>query len=58
MNSSLVSSSQMRAMEEKAFARGIEAEALMDQAGVGIAAAVQAIFSGSRVLHCLQREGK
>jgi len=34
----------MRASENAAFARGIEAEALMDQAGVGIAQAVTRFF--------------
>ena len=56
MNSSLVSSSQMRAMEEKAFARGIEAEALMDQAGAGIAAAVQQFFLDPG--YCIVYSGK
>ena len=56
MNSSLVSSSQMRAMEEKAFARGIEAEALMDQAGAGIAGAVQQFFPDPG--YCIVYSGK
>jgi hydroxyethylthiazole kinase-like uncharacterized protein yjeF len=34
----------MRAMEGEAFARGIDAEALMDQAGAGIAAAIRRFF--------------
>jgi NAD(P)H-hydrate epimerase len=34
----------MRAAEEAAFARGVEAEALMDRAGAGIAAVVQQFF--------------
>src|SRR3981081_1859826 len=34
----------MREAEEAAFARGIEVEALMDQAGSGIARAVQKFF--------------
>ena len=34
----------MRAAEEAAFARGIEVEALMDQAGAGVARAVQKFF--------------
>src|SRR5262245_41078864 len=34
----------MRASENAAFARGIEAEALMDKAGVGIAQAVTRFF--------------
>ncbi|MFL6542733.1 MAG: NAD(P)H-hydrate dehydratase [Chthoniobacterales bacterium] len=41
MESPVVSSAEMRAAEEAAFARGITAEALMDQAGAGIAQAVQ-----------------
>ena len=46
----------MRAMEEKAFARGIEAEALMDQAGAGIAAAVQQFFPDPG--YCIVYSGK
>src|ERR1051325_5363903 len=34
----------MRTAEEAAFARGIEVEALMDQAGAGVARAVQQFF--------------
>src|SRR5438132_12491101 len=34
----------MRAAEEAAFARGIEVEALMDQAGCGVARAVRQFF--------------
>ena len=56
MNSSLVSSSQMRAMEEKAFARGIEAEALMDQAGAGIAGVVRQFFPDPG--YCIVYSGK
>ncbi|MEP6685945.1 MAG: NAD(P)H-hydrate dehydratase [Verrucomicrobiota bacterium] len=56
MNSPLVSSARMRAMEEEAFARGIEAEALMDRAGVGIAAAVRQFFPKSA--HCVVYSGK
>jgi NAD(P)H-hydrate epimerase len=46
----------MRAMEEKAFARGIEPEALMDQAGAGIAAAVRQFFPNPA--HCVVYSGK
>lgn len=41
MDSPVVSSAEMRAAEEAAFARGIEVESLMDQAGAGVARAVQ-----------------
>src|SRR2546421_11004603 len=43
----------MRAAEEAAFARGIEVEALMDQAGAGVARAVRRFFprSGSCVVY-------
>ena len=41
MDSPIVSSAEMRAAEEAAFARGIEVEALMDQAGAGVARTVQ-----------------
>src|SRR5262245_55338876 len=34
----------MRAAEEAAFSRGIEVEALMDQAGAGVARAIQQFF--------------
>ena len=44
MDSPIVSSAEMRAAEEAAFARGIEVEALMDQAGAGVAATVQKFF--------------
>lgn len=44
MESPIVSAATMRAAEEAAFARGVEVEALMDQAGAGIAAAVQKFF--------------
>ena len=38
----------MRAAEEAAFARGIEVEALMDQAGAGVARAVRQFLSRLR----------
>ncbi len=56
MNSPLVSSAQMRAMEQEAFARGVEVEALMDQAGAGIAAAVRQFFPNPA--HCVVYSGK
>lgn len=44
MDSPVVSSAEMRAAEEAAFARGIEVEVLMDQAGAGVARTVQKFF--------------
>src|SRR3954453_371042 len=44
VESPIVSSAQMREAEEAAFARGIAAETLMDQAGAGIARAVRQFF--------------
>ncbi len=44
MDSPVVSSAEMRAAEEAAFARGIEVESLMDQAGAGVARSVQEFF--------------
>jgi hydroxyethylthiazole kinase-like uncharacterized protein yjeF len=44
LDSPIVSSAEMRAAEEAAFARGIEVEALMDQAGAGVARTVQRFF--------------
>lgn len=41
MESPIVNSAEMRAAEAAAFARGITAEALMDEAGAGIARAVR-----------------
>jgi len=41
LDSPVVSSAEMRAAEEAAFARGIEVESLMDQAGAGVARTVQ-----------------
>src|SRR5450631_2009806 len=46
----------MRAAEDSAFARGIEVEALMDQAGAGIARAVQQFFP--RPGSCIVYAGK
>jgi hydroxyethylthiazole kinase-like uncharacterized protein yjeF len=44
LESPIVSSAQMREAEEAAFARGVEVEALMDQAGAGVARAVRQFF--------------
>jgi hydroxyethylthiazole kinase-like uncharacterized protein yjeF len=44
VESPVVSSAEMRAAEGAAFARGITAEALMDEAGAGIARAVSRFF--------------
>ncbi len=40
----ILTSAQMRAAEEAAFARGVQVEALMDQAGGGVAQAVTKFF--------------
>ncbi len=44
MNLPILTSAQMRAAEESAFARGVEVEALMDKAGAGVAQAVTRFF--------------
>ncbi len=44
MESPVLTSAQMRGAEKAAFARGVEVEALMDQAGAGIARAVAKFF--------------
>jgi ADP-dependent NAD(P)H-hydrate dehydratase / NAD(P)H-hydrate epimerase len=44
LDSPIVSAAVMRAAEEAAFASGVEAEALMDRAGAGIAATVRQFF--------------
>ena len=44
MDSPILTSAQMRDAEKAAFARGIEVEALMDQAGAGVARAVRKFF--------------
>jgi ADP-dependent NAD(P)H-hydrate dehydratase / NAD(P)H-hydrate epimerase len=44
LNLPILTSAQMRAAEETAFARGIQVEALMDQAGAGVAQAVTKFF--------------
>jgi ADP-dependent NAD(P)H-hydrate dehydratase / NAD(P)H-hydrate epimerase len=41
----ILSSAQMRAAEEAAFARGVQVEALMDQAGAGVAQTVANFFA-------------
>ena len=56
MNSPVVTSAQMRDAENAAFARGISAEALMNQAGAGIAQTVQQFFP--RPGSCLVFSGK
>jgi hydroxyethylthiazole kinase-like uncharacterized protein yjeF len=44
LNLPILTSAQMRAAEEAAFARGVEVEALMDKAGAGVAQAVTRFF--------------
>lgn len=44
MESAVVTSAEMRALEEAAFARGVTAEGLMDQAAAGIARTVLLFF--------------
>ena len=44
MESPILTAAQMREAEEAAFARGVAVEALMDQAGVGVARAVSRFF--------------
>ena len=56
MNSPVFTSAQMRDVENTAFARGISAEALMNQAGAGIAQAVQQFFP--RPGYCFVFSGK
>ena len=56
MNCPVVSSAQMRDAENAAFARGISAEHLMNQAGSGIAETVQRFFP--RPGYCLIFSGK
>ena len=46
----------MRAAEEAAFARGISAEALMEQAGAGIARSIEKFFP--RAGKCIVFAGK
>ena len=56
MNLPILTSAQMRAAEEAAFARGVEVEALMDKAGAGIARAVTRFFD--RPGRCIVFAGK
>ena len=56
MDSPIVSAAEMRAAEEAAFDRGIEVEALMDQAGAGVARAIQQFFP--QVGECIVYAGK
>jgi hydroxyethylthiazole kinase-like uncharacterized protein yjeF len=44
LDSPILSSAQMRDAEEAAFARGVEVETLMDQAGAGVARAIGKFF--------------
>jgi ADP-dependent NAD(P)H-hydrate dehydratase / NAD(P)H-hydrate epimerase len=44
LNMPILSSARMRAAEEAAFAKGVQVEALMDQAGAGVAQAVTKFF--------------
>ena len=56
LHSPIITPAQMRAAEEAAFARGITAETLMEQAGAGIARAVAKFFP--RAGKCLVFAGK
>ncbi|MDP9004405.1 MAG: NAD(P)H-hydrate dehydratase [Verrucomicrobiota bacterium] len=56
MISPIVSSAEMREAEETAFAGGIEVEALMDEAGAGVARTVQKFFP--RAGRCIVYAGK
>jgi NAD(P)H-hydrate epimerase len=56
LDSPIVSAAEMRAAEEAAFARGVEVEALMDQAGAAVACAVQKFFP--RPGQCIVFAGK
>lgn len=56
MDSPIVSSAEMRAAEEAAFARGLEIDVLMDQAGAGVTRAVQQFFPRAGV--CIVYAGK
>jgi len=56
VNSPVLSAAGMRAAEEAAFARGITAEALMDEAAAGIARTVQRFFP--RPGRCIVFAGK
>jgi hydroxyethylthiazole kinase-like uncharacterized protein yjeF len=56
LDSPILTSAQMRAAEEAAFARGVEVEKLMDEAGAGVARAVQRLFPGPQT--CIVFAGK
>ena len=56
MDSPIFTSTQMRETEEAAFAHGVEVEALMDQAGAGIARAIAKFFP--RPEKCIVFAGK
>jgi hydroxyethylthiazole kinase-like uncharacterized protein yjeF len=56
LDSPILTSPQMRAVEEAAFARGVEVEKLMDEAGAGVARAVQKFFPHPQT--CLVFPGK
>lgn len=45
MDSPILTSAQMRAVEEAAFSHGVEVENLMDQAGAGVARAIRQFFT-------------
>ncbi len=56
MDSPILSSAQMREVEEAAFARGVTAESLMEEAGAGIARFVRRFFP--RPARCIAFAGK
>ena len=56
MEAPVVTSAEMRAAEEAAFARGVSAESLMDEAACGIARTVEKCFP--RPGRCLVFAGK
>lgn len=56
MESPVLSSAQIQAAEQAAFARGISVEALMDQAGAGVARAVRQFFP--KPANCIVFAGK
>jgi hydroxyethylthiazole kinase-like uncharacterized protein yjeF len=56
LESPVLSSAQMQAAEQAAFARGTTVEALMDQAGAGVARAVRQFFSKPAI--CIVYAGK
>jgi hydroxyethylthiazole kinase-like uncharacterized protein yjeF len=56
LDSPIVSSAEMRAAEQAAFALGVEIEVLMDQAGAGVTRAVQQFFPRAGL--CIVYAGK